>query len=150
MHKIISFIIVPMFFIFIIWLIVFSTQYPVSQLSNYHLDLKTMLSRFGMFNGLSDGFQNTFKSFLDTMKKLSTSDFVGDLLNNMPGGTSNGWLIVFNGLESIFNPLKAIAYPIVVFGYLLALVVQLVQIITVVATAIFDFIFSPIFIHKLY
>lgn len=149
MKKIVISLIIPLFFIIVVWLINFQLTYgDLSLLSQTHLDLKTMFERFSLNSDLSTDFAGTFRSMMSTMKSLSSTSVINQILEKSGSGysTSTGWVIALNGLESLANPLLGILYPVVLLGYLMVLVLQFLGITSNVATAIFDFIFNPVFI----
>lgn len=148
MKKLLAYIIIPSMFIFIVWIIVYTTTYgSIYSLQNTHLDLKAMFNKFNFGSDINFVFRTTFKSFVDSMKKIISNGSIINMLSNNQLSDSNAWTIIWSGVETLLNPIKAIAIPLVVFGYLLALVCELLVIITCIASAIFDFIFNPVFIN---
>lgn len=149
MKKIFISVILSFLVMFFIWTMMCWINYPdfMEYRQYYHLDLYGMLQRFNIGQDINDDFTFTFWMFIESMKKLNTSDPVYKiLLNNFTGGVSNGWLIAGQGILAVINPVLAIANSFVVLGYLIVLVIQFLSITTVLATAIFDFIFNPILI----
>lgn len=146
MKKIFISLVVPLFFVMIIWLVNFQFTYgDLSLLTSTHLDLKSMFKRFSLNSDLSTNFAYTFRSMIESFKTLQKSSIVSKLVTNLD---TTGWAIALNGFEALTSPFLAIAYPITFLGYSFVLILQFLGITTVVATALFDFIFNPVFIVR--
>lgn len=152
MKKIFCWVIGSFLVMFFIWTMMIWIQYPDFMLdpSKYHLDLYTMFVRFNAGADETSNFISTFRSFLDDMKKINTDNpYIKAITETFNGGSfsgSNGWTIVLNAINALINPIYAIANSVTVFGYLCVLLTQFIYITTMLATAIFDFIFSPVVI----
>lgn len=149
MKKILISIVFPLFFVIVIWLINFQLVYgDLSLLSQTHIDLKAMFNKFALNTDFSTDFGFTFRNMVQTFKQISSSSLTSSILGGMGIDTtsSTGWIIVLHGVDAFTNPILSILYPVLLFGYLCVLVVQFLGVTTIVATAIFDFIFNPIFI----
>lgn len=149
MKKILISIVFPLFFVFVIWLINFQLVYgDLSLLSQTHVDLKAMFNKFALNSDFSTDFGYTFRNMIETFKKISSSNLISKILGGMGFDTtsSTGWTIVLQGIDVFTNPLMSIMYPVLLLGYLTVLIIQFLGVTSVVATAIFDFIFNPIFI----
>lgn len=146
MKKIVFALVSSLLTLFLIWVIMF--QFTVDDLSNitdYHLDLYTMLDRFNFNSSFEENFSYIFRSFIDSIKQISSSGVATKLFETAGYDSIGTWLLT-NVLDAGLNPLYLIVYPIVVLGYLQVLILNFLGVSTIVATAIFDFIFNPVFI----
>lgn len=149
MKKIFCSFIASGFFICLMWLVMFQFKYDdLRNITDYHLDLYTMFSRFNISTQFNKNFALSYRSMIETMKKLDNASIIGRLTDSLGFDSVGSWIAIKNVLEAGINPLYAIAYPIIVLGYLLSFVLNFLGVSSIVATAIFDFIFDPVFIKN--
>lgn len=152
MKKIFFSVIMSFIVMFAIWVLVGWITIPdfSENISSYHLDLYQMFDRFNFGSSMNYNFIATFHSFIDSMKKINTANpLVKALISNFNTGgyeLSNGFTILLNLFNALISPFTALVNSIVVAGYLLVLVIEFLVITSILATALFDFIFSPVFI----
>lgn len=137
---------------FFIWTIIGWINEPnfIENASHYHLNLYAMFKRFDGSDYLNNNFINTFRSMIDNLKKINyNSPLIKGIINsfNKGGYTGSTWTILISAINSLINPLYSIANVTLITGYLLVLVIQFLGITTGLATAIFLFVFEPIFIY---
>lgn len=140
-------------FIFFVWTIVAWITIPdfIENSSHYHLDLYQMLDRFNYGESANQNFISIFQSFIKSMSYLNhTEPVMSGIANAFTGGGyefTGGWQVVLGLLNAAINPFYQIANITLVIGYVVVLAVQIFEIITVLLTALFDFVFNPVFIY---
>lgn len=139
--------VMPTMFLFIVWAIVFTVSVDdISNITNYHLDLYAMIKRFNVSSASSDTFQDLARSFLNALKTVNDKSLSGILINKVIPNNSLGFDILQIGLNVFFNPFMSLVQSVIILGYLIALIFEFLVITTSVATALFDFLFNPIFV----
>ena len=137
------------FFICLMWLVMFQLKYDdLRNITDYHLDLYTMFNRFNITTQFNKNFAQTYKEMMNAFKAMDNASIIGRLTDSLGLDSAGSWIAIKNVLEAAINPLYAIAFPIMVFGYLLSFILNFLGMSSIVATAIFDFIFDPVFIKN--
>lgn len=135
--------------LFVIWVIMFAFYVDDwENITSYHLDLYSMVYRFSHNSGLNTDFLATFRSMISSLTQYNHNDWIKMLLQNTGAIYTNsvGWDIAIAGLNVLVNPLYTIGNVIIILGYLLVLILQFLIIVSNIATALFDFVFVPIWI----
>ena len=149
MKKLFGSFIASGFFICLMWLVMFQLKYDdLKNVADYHLDLMTMLNRVNITTEFNKNFAQTYKEMMNAFQLMDNASIIGQLTNSLGLDSAGAWIAIKNVLEAAINPLYAIAYPIMVFGYLLSFILNFLGMSSIVATAIFDFIFDPVFIKN--
>lgn len=138
---------------FAIWVIVGYATIPnfTENITHYHLDLYAMINRFNFGSSANKNFINIFHSFIESMKKINTTNpLVSSMLKTFNKGgyeLSNAFVIVLTAINALISPFISLINSFVVLGYLIVLIIEFLEITTILATALFDFVFSPVFIY---
>ena len=138
---------------FFIWVIIAWMTYPdfIENSSHYHLNLYAMLQRFNVTQYKSANLVTTFQSFINALKKINIDNPIisafGGAFNKGGFSVSNVGYILIALVNSLINPIISIANLAVITGYVFVIIAQFLAITTGLATAIFSFVFEPLFIY---
>ena len=139
--------------LFFIWVLIAWITYPdfIANSSHYHLNLYGMLQRFNFSPNQSSNLISTFQSFISSLRKINLDNPIvsafGNAFNTGGYEASNVGLILISLVNSLINPIISIANVAVITGYLIVILAQFLAITTGLASAIFSFIFEPLFIY---
>lgn len=137
---------------FFIWTIIAWISYPdfIQNSSHYHLNLYGMLQRFHFSYDRSYDLVATFQSFINACKKINMDNpLVASFYNAFEsGGYQIGGVgqVILAIVNALVNPIFSMANLCIILGYITVIITQFLIITTVLATAIFSFVFEPLFI----